>query len=453
MESSRTRPPDALRELNANEAVVERVGEILQATGIGRGSRLCLALSGGIDSSALLEVLASLRPRFGFLLGAAHVHHGLSPHADAWCGFCKETCERLGVGLQVFRVDVDRNHPAGLEAAAREVRHAALAGVAADWLVFAHHQDDQAETVLFRLMRGAGVSGASAMRTCEPGAPGRLRPLLAVRRSMLEAFARARGIAWVEDESNADPRFARNYLRHEVLAPLGVAFPGAVPALARAAEHFQAAGELLDELAQIDFANCGADMLVLERLLGLSDRRLCNLLRWLIRRQNQSPPSAARINELVRQLRATDGAPVCLSFGEHALAVYRGRVRLVANADGAAQATPWRGEDSLAWGRGRILLEHGVGSGLDESALASAREIMFTTRWTGLSMRLAPNRPRRTFKNLCQEAGVPAWARDGLPIMQVDGRAVWIAGVGFAADWRCSPGRAGLTPRWVAPDA
>lgn len=425
---------------------------MLSATGIGRGSRLCLALSGGVDSSVLLEVLARLRPRLGFELGAAHVHHGLSPHADAWSESCRDACERLDVGLQVFRVVVDRNHPGGLEAAAREVRHAALVKVAADWLVFAHHQDDQAETVLFRLMRGAGVSGASAMRVCEPGSPGRLRPLLTVRRTLIEAFARAHAIAWVEDESNADPRFSRNYLRHEVLAPLAAAFPRAVPALARAAEHFQAAGELLDELAQIDFEACGGDALRLEPLLGLSDRRLGNLLRWLIRRQNQSPPSAARLNEVVRQLRAGAGGPIRLTLGALALAVYRGGVRLVTLADVAAQPLAWRGEASLAWGRGRIVFEQGVGSGLDRTALASAREIMVRTRWAGLSMRLAPNRPCRTFKNLCQEAGIPAWVRDRLPIMQVDGQAVWIAGVGFAAEWRCSPGQAGLTPNWATPD-
>lgn len=440
MASSRTRPPEA--------DLVAHVGEVLQAAGIARDDRLCLALSGGVDSSVLLEILARLRPRIGYTLAAAHVNHGLSPHADAWCRFCEEACARLDVGLSIFRVEVARDDPAGLEAAARAVRHAALSKVSADWLVFAHHQNDQAETVLFRLLRGAGVLGAGAMRACEAGAPGRLRPLLAVRRASIEAFATAHGIAWVEDESNADPRFTRNFLRHNVISPLEAGFPAAVPALARAAGHFQAAGELLDDLATIDFETCGGDTLELERLLRLPDRRLCNLLRWMIRRADDAPPSSLRIKEVVRQLRATAGAPVCLALGGYSLTVYRGGVRLMRHTV-AGQSSPWHGEESLEWGDGRIVIERLIGAGLDRAALSTAGSIVFTTRWPGLAMRLSLKRPRRSFKNLCQEAGVPAWRRDGLPVMRVDGEAVWIAGVGFAAEWFCPPDAPGVMPHWV----
>lgn len=440
MASSRTRPPEA--------DLVDRVGEVLESAGIGRESRLCLALSGGVDSSVLLEILALLRPRLGFVLSAAHVNHGLSPNAGAWAESCAQACARRAVALSVFKVEVARGHPAGLEAAARAARHAALSRLSADWLVFAHHQDDQAETVLYRLLRGTGVLGAGGMKVCEQGAPGRLRPLLGARRSSIEAFAREHAIGWVDDESNADLRFARNYLRHAVLAPLGAAFPGGVPALARAADHFRAASELLDDLARLDFETCGADSLVLERLLGLSDQRLCNLLRWLVRSQNGAPPSSFRVNEVVRQLRATGGAPACLDLGAHVLTVYRGGVRLARHV-AVAQTVPWHGEASLEWGEGRIVIEHTAGAGLDHDALIRAGAIAVTTRWPGLTMRLAPNRPHRTFKNLCQEAGVPAWRRDRLPVMRVNGAAAWIADIGFSADWCCPPGGAGVVPHWL----
>lgn len=443
MASSRTRSLDA--------DLVARVGEVLHAAGIGRESRLCLAFSGGVDSTVLLHVLARLRPRLGFVLSAAHVNHGLNPHANDWAEFCHRTCARLDVALSIFRVEVASHHPAGLEAAARAVRQAALSGVSTDWLVFAHHQDDQAETVLFRLLRGTGVLGAGAMKVCEPGTagrPGRLRPLLAVGRAAIEACARTQGMAWVEDDSNADARFARNYLRHKVLAPLRETFPGGAQALARAADHFQAAGTLLDDLAQLDFEACGGDSLRREQLLGLSDRRLGNLLRWMVRHHNAHAPSSSRIHEVVRQLRATDGSPACLDLGAHALSVYRGEVRLVQPAV-VAQSVAWRGEANLAWGGGRIMIEHSTGTGLNHDALMRASAIVITTRWPGLAMRLALNRPRRTFKNLCQEAGVPAWERDRLPVMQVDGEAVWIAGVGCSAEWSCPPGGRGLLPHWL----
>src|SRR5690606_21624527 len=146
--------------------------------------------------------------------------------------------------LRLFRIEVDRDHADGLEAAARIARRAALERVACDWLAFGHHQDDQAETLLFRLLRGSGVRGAAAMRPVTPGAgglPGRVRPLLAVRRAQIRAWAQVHALEWVEDESNTDPRFTRNAIRHRLLPVAEDLFPAAVPALARAATHFGAA--------------------------------------------------------------------------------------------------------------------------------------------------------------------------------------------------------------------
>src|SRR5574337_1212393 len=184
MAASRNRtPPDSTPDV--------AVAGVLAAAGVAPGQTVCVALSGGADSTVLLHVLAGLRPQGGFTLAAAHVHHGLSPNADAWLDACRALCAALGVAFHPFREQVARDDPAGLEAAARAVRHAALARVPCDWLAFGHHQDDQAETLLFRLLRGAGVRGAGAMAAIEPGVPGRLRPLLGVRRSAIVAYARA----------------------------------------------------------------------------------------------------------------------------------------------------------------------------------------------------------------------------------------------------------------------
>ncbi|MDR1462862.1 MAG: tRNA lysidine(34) synthetase TilS, partial [Azoarcus sp.] len=188
MAASRRSPPERLgRRRSGAETLVQSVAEALAGAGVGERHRLCCALSGGVDSVALLDALDALRERFGFALEAAHVHHGLSPSADEWQAFCANLCGARGIFLHVFRVDVERAHPDGLEAAARAARHAALSRVACDWLALGHHRDDQAETVLFRLLRGAGVRGAAAMAAVEPpGAPGqtgRLRPLLALGRT------------------------------------------------------------------------------------------------------------------------------------------------------------------------------------------------------------------------------------------------------------------------------
>ncbi|WP_332672883.1 tRNA lysidine(34) synthetase TilS [Aromatoleum sp.] len=433
-------PPDA--------RLTEAVAHVLQTAGVAPRQTLCVAFSGGVDSTVLLHLLAGLRGRFGFELAAAHVHHGLSTNADAWLACCARQCAALGVPFHPFHVAVPRDHPAGLEAAARELRHAALSRVACEWLVFGHHLDDQAETMLFRLLRGTGLRGAGAMRAIDGGTPGWLRPLLGVRRSDIVRFAQAALLDWVEDESNADPGFARNFLRHRVLPLAAEAFPGAVPALARAADHFREAGELLDDLAALDAAACGEDSLVRERVLDLPDARLRNLLRYRIRSMGYDAPPRARLVEAVRQLRDAGERPLFLPLGALNCCAYRGEVWLEAGFDGgAAEPVAWRGERSLSWGSGEVRFEPAIGAGIGRAAL-EAREAVLMPRWPGLTLREAVERPRRTFKNLCQEAGIPAWLRPRLPVLRVGGEAAWIAEIGVAAEFRCAPGEEGVLPAW-----
>jgi tRNA(Ile)-lysidine synthase len=405
-----------------------------------------------MDSMVLLHVLVALRARCGIVLAAAHVHHGLSPNADAWADFCRRQCNQFDVPLQVLRVEVARDTGAGLESAARDARLLALDAVAADWLVFAHHRDDQAETVLFRLARGAGVSGAAAMQEVEPGAPGRLRPLLEVRRRELAAWAAARRLEWVEDESNADIRHARNRLRLRVLPELEQAVPGASQSLARAAANFRDSERLLDDLAEFDdeCARMGGVAWRRSALLAMPDRRLANLLRWRLKRDRVRAPSRAMLLECIRQLRAAAG-DVLLAIGACALATHRDVVLWLVRADCAVPAPrAWDGSAPMQWGLGALRAAAANGLGLDAGRFARERGLVVRTRWPGLRMRVAIGRPRRTFKNLCQEAGIPEWLRPQLPVLCVDGAPVWIAGIGVAAEWRCPPGVPGLLPEWSA---
>ncbi|WP_169126732.1 tRNA lysidine(34) synthetase TilS [Aromatoleum evansii] len=441
----------ATRNRTPPEAVVEEaVAGVLAAAGVAPGETVCVALSGGVDSTVLLHSLARLRGRGGFTLAAAHVHHGLSPHADAWLEACRTLCDALGVVFHPFHVQVRRDDPAGLEAAARAARHAALARVPCDWLAFGHHQDDQAETLLFRLLRGAGVRGAAGMREIEAGTPGRLRPLLGLRRAQVLAYARAQGLAWIEDESNADQRFARNLLRHRVMPVLEGAFPAAVPVLARASAQFREADELLGELAQLDETACGGATLERQKLLRLSDERVRNLLRWRIRAMGLEAPARARLVEAVRQLRVVSGEPLRLSLGGVVCCAYRDRLWLEAGDEiPVRQATVWQGEMELSWGTGKVVLVEAVGEGLSRAALERAQEVMLGSRWAGLALREGTGRPRRSFKNLCQEAGIPAWLRGTLPVLRVDGVAAWVGEIGIAAEFRCAPGEPGVVPEWL----
>lgn len=282
-----------------------RVGAFVAAR-LAPAESLCVGLSGGCDSVVLLHVLSGLG--LGERLTAMHVHHGLSPHADAWTEFCSDFCGRLPVLLKIARVSVDRQSGLGLEAAARAARYAALAQCAADNLVLAHHQGDQAETLLFNLLRGAGVTGASAMPSARPLGGGHLlRPLLGVARSVLEDYARQHGLRWIEDESNADTRYSRNFLRHEVVPLLRGRFPAAEASLAQAAAHFAEADQLLAELAAVDWENVREIKGVaasLPHLKQLSLPRLKNLLRHRLRTLGWQVPVAARLDEFARQLLA-----------------------------------------------------------------------------------------------------------------------------------------------------
>src|SRR5258706_8477914 len=209
-----------------------------------RGKRVAVGLSGGLDSVVLLRALHGLAPRLGYKLSAIHVNHGLSPNAGEWQKFCSSLCLALGIPFKAVRVRVKKQSH-GLEAAARVARRAAFLKLRVDAIAVAHHLDDQAETVLFNLLRGAGLEGASGMPASgELGGKRLLRPLLHVPRSAIRDYATEHRLAWIEDESNNDESLTRNFLRRQVGPLLETRFPRWRESLARAARHF--AGAELD---------------------------------------------------------------------------------------------------------------------------------------------------------------------------------------------------------------
>lgn len=281
--------------------LLQRVGAFL-ATRLAPDAPVAVGLSGGCDSVVLLHLLASLK-RAG-ALQAIHVHHGLSTNADAWAAFCSEYCRSLAVPLTIHKVAVDSGTGLGLEAAARNARYAVFAREVQGSLLLAHHRGDQAETVLFNLLRGTGVTGAAGI-PAERAWSGLclLRPLLDIPRSDIEAYAEAAGLEWINDESNADTSLTRNFLRHEALVGLSQRFPAAEASLAQAAANFAEAAALLDELAELDWQQAGegasAKMVALRRL---TVPRLKNLLRYRLRCLGWQVPVASRLEEFARQL-------------------------------------------------------------------------------------------------------------------------------------------------------
>lgn len=383
---------------------------------------LWLALSGGLDSMVLLQLLIEQGRPFT----AIHVNHQLSPNAGTWQQHCQQACAQSGIPLRVETVQVQKAGQ-GLEAAARTARYAAFARhMAPDHILLtAHHADDQAETLLLRLLRGTGVAGLAAMRSCAPLAVGEVwRPLLALRRSQLEAYARARALRWVEDESNADDGLARNYLRNQVMPVLGRRWPDFEQRWGQTAAHCAEAQSLLDELARQDLAAAPApvcrlgEALPLALLTRASAARARNLLRYWLG-QRGLVPEQPQLAELLTQLcdGAQDAEPVIQlathSLRRHAAAVYL----LPALQPVPDQPRRLQPGDRLAWGNGELWLAPCAG-GLELPAAG-----YFSVRPRQGGERCHPeHRPRsQSLKKCLQEVALPPWLRDQLPLLYDDG--------------------------------
>ncbi len=416
-------------------------------------ARLTLALSGGLDSVVLLHALLALRDHHPFELQAVHVHHGLSPHADDWADFCERLCAAHGVKLTIHRVQVARDDPAGIEAAARRERQRIFAALDADFLLTAHHRDDQAETLLLQLLRGAGPKGLAAMAGMQSW-PGwratQLRPLLSIPRADLLRTAQEHGLAWVDDESNLDTRYRRNALRQQVMPLLAQHFPGLGRTLSRAAALQADAADLMDDLARLDAQEAiTGERLDCAALVRLSTARSRNLLRHFIEQHDQSMPNLRRLDEALHQLReAQADARVRVNLGRMELWRYRGGAYLVAPGPHSVEPVRWQGEAAIwvpAAGVG-VRMEPANGAGLKQAALA-AGEVTLGVRMGGEHLRLHAGGPRRSLKNLLQEHGIPPWQRERLPLLWCDGRLAWVAGIGFEADLCASSDEAGILPQ------
>jgi len=427
------------------------------------GRHVTVALSGGADSVVLLHLVHRLQREREFLLSAIHVNHQISPHAADWAGFCVALCAKLHVPLVVKKIRVPRRSQAGLEAAARTLRYRAFAELDTDCLLLAHHLDDQAETVLLNLLRGAGVRGAAAMPEVRLQASGVgrqgegasiVRPLLEVPRAALVAYAKKHRLAWIEDESNLDAAFARNYLRHAVLPVVEQRFPAYRQTLARAAGHFAEADSLLDELAAIDMASAVRDgKLKLALLQKYSPARAKNLLRAYFAAQGMPALDAERLQEWLRQLISARGdSRVELDVAGLVLRRYRGEawVELATLSPAADWQITWRGEHELALPElgGRLKMMPVQGEGLSVAKLGTA-PMTLRLRQGGEKLKPDCGRPRKTLKHLLQEAAIPPWQRERLPLLYSGDTLIAVPGIGIDCAYQAAPGESGLRLSWL----
>ncbi|MGE0385891.1 MAG: tRNA lysidine(34) synthetase TilS [Gammaproteobacteria bacterium] len=413
--------------------------------------RYLLALSGGRDSVTLLHLMLLLRPQLPAPLSALHVDHGLQPQSAQWARSCDALCAQAGVPIRIL-APADRPPPgASPENWARNARYRAIqaAMIPDDAVLTAHHADDQAETVLLRLLRGAGPHGLRAMAECRPLPPGVLmRPLLGCDGAAIEACARAAGLHWIEDPSNRDTRMDRNYLRLRVLPALRERWPGLAASLADGAAWQAEAADSIDAQARADLAplRSGPDALDVPGLLHLEPVRRAAALRAWIREFTGTSPARRFIEQVQSEVLGArrDAAPIA-----HApdVELRRHRDRLhrlappVACNDGQ---WVWSPPEPLPIAGGVLFAEPGIGKGLRRLAPGEAPYIVRLRRG-GERGRLPGRAHRSDLKKLFQAAGVPPWERARTPLIVQADRLAAVPGL-----WVFEPFAArGSDPGWV----
>lgn len=429
------------------------------------GGVIAVALSGGRDSVALLHAARAAAATLSLPVVALHVHHGLQVQADAWEAFCVELCAGWSVPLHTERVQVAGRGGEGIEAAARRARYDALGRMCraanARVLLFAHHRDDQVETVLLRLFRGAGVAGLAgmpAMRALDAaGDVQLLRPWLEVSRAEIDAYCSHHALRWIEDPSNTDTRFARNALRSHLPA-LMAAFPGLQENVAQAAAHVAQAAGMLDDvttrdLAEIVRAARDADTfaeLDLPGLRALSPARGDAVLRTWLRDLGTQAPTTARLAAMRRQLIEHDGGEPAIAHDGLVLRRFRDSVLACRPAPSVPpEPFDFVWQDWQDAGQVRVPAWQGVfrftrddSFGVPEAVLCAPMRV--TVRAGGERIVLRPGGPARALKQAYQEAGVPAWRREFLPLLWSGSTLVLAAGLGMHRRWPDAP----HAPRW-----
>lgn len=421
--------------------------------------RFIVAYSGGLDSHVLLHMISVLRADLDQrAIMAVHVNHGLSDNAQQWVAHCQAQCEKLGVPLQQFEIDARAEVGESPEAVARDGRYAIFTSIMeeGDCLLTAHHEDDQAETLLIQLLRGAGPRGLASMPEFAGFAAGwHARPLLGDSREMLLEYAQQHDLSWIDDESNSDTRFDRNFLRHEIMPKLKTRFPGMAATLSRSAGLCAEAAELLattaaEDLAQLQLSD---ESLSVTGLRALGEIRARNLLHQWCRDRNLSTPSAAQLQCVWDEVigAAEDSEPVVSWPGGEARR-YRDAlfIRSPLKAHDTRMCIAWDGEHPLSIaGLGSLHAEKVPGQGIQPAVFARGNfELRF--RQGGEQLRPAGRQGHHALKKLFQEAAIPPWRRERIPLLYSDDQLLAVAGLWVADEVAVSAGEEGMSLVWVA---
>ena len=418
--------------------------------------QILVGLSGGMDSMLLLKLLAErIDPE---LICAVHINHGLSPNADLWQATASEFCAALGVDFYSRSVQV-KSTGLGIEAAARQQRYKVFEDLLkpGGLLFLAHHADDQAETLLYRLFRGSGPKGLAAMANYRSIGSGVLiRPLLTFNKSQLNDCATELGLHWIEDESNQDNSFDRNYLRNKVLPEVGHRWPDYSQSLQRTAQLCAESEQLVEDLAKEDLLHLDVRQeragwsINISSLSLLSPPRQRNILRHWPGLNEMPMPGSKIINQIMDTvIAARDDATPKVVWQSMQWARFQGRLYLLllqAESCPQQQSTEWDLRSTLKLADNSILLcEEVIGHGLR----LDVGPVEVRCRQGGERCRPEGRAHSSSLKKLLQEYALPPWWRDRIPLLYVQDQLVAVGDLWVCEGWAVASGEKGVEIKWL----
>ena len=427
----------------------QRILETLPAVLSARGC--VVAYSGGVDSHVLLHLCQVA----GLPVRAVHIHHGLQADADSWDRHCAEVCSKLDIVYSCIHVDAEPGPGESPEDAARKARYSALENELGkdEVLLTAHHQDDQAETLLLQLMRGAGPAGLASMPGIKAFGRGYLaRPLLGFSRQSLTSYAEQHRLAWVDDPSNADTGFDRNFIRRQIMPGLVQNWPNATQALSRAASLQQDTLEIIEAMAATDLAAVSTQQrnsLSISKLRQLSEARQYNVLRYWINAAGYDKPRRNILQEVIESVlpAAEDATPLVL-WGNTEIRRYQDSLYVLQalNSHEIHHVYAWDGEQPLYIEplKLELSLKQAAGRGLIQDAVAGGMTVRF--RQGGEQIRPHGRQHTHSLKKLMQEAGIPPWQRNRIPLIYIDQQLACVCGYWVAESFSASPDQQGWYP-------
>ena len=425
---------------------------ILESQPVVQTARNCVvAYSGGIDSHVLLHLCHTA----GFSVRAVHIHHGLQVEAGSWDAHCRAVCSQLGIAYTCIPVDAEPKSGESPEDAARNARYQALENeLQEDEVLFtAHHQEDQAETFMLQLMRGAGPAGLASMPIIKRfGSAYHLRPLLGFRQQHLQQYAEKHQLRWVDDPSNADTSYDRNFIRREVMPVLMQNWPNAAESVSQSASLQQESLEVIEAMAAVDMsatAGMQANSLSISRLMQLPPARQFNVLRYWIKHAGFDKPRRNILQEIVNSVipAAADATPLVL-WGDTEIRRYQDTLYILPalNSHETHHIYAWDGEQPfyIETLNLELRLEQSLGRGLQQDAIVRGLTVRF--RHGGEQLRPHGRQHTHSLKKLMQDAGIPPWQRNRIPLLYIDHQLACVCGYWVAEAFSVNENQQGWNP-------